>query len=187
VQAIVNEKIDLAEAGEQPGKASPAGTLDVRPSIRKAVADCRTDLLPPGPLKRRKVNTPETAVSAPLKRLQNTARGDAVSDPGFDNLFRSQVTRKTPYRPHKPSIAVIPNLKALRSCPNPFRFQFVYHLGPYVLELWSLLARPWDAQEVMQPLFPMVIGLVLALGCALLALSDIDIPNGREDLKRIGG
>ena len=95
-----------------------------------AVADCRADLLAPIPLEGRKVNTPEMTVSVPRKRLQNAARGDAVGDASLDNFFRPQVTSETPYRPHKPSIAIIPNLKALRTGLNPFRFQFSYYFGP---------------------------------------------------------
>jgi hypothetical protein len=95
-----------------------------------AVTDCRADLISPKPLKGRKVNTPEMTVSVPVERLQNTTRGDTVSDPGLDNLFWLQVARETPYGPHQTSIAVIPELKALRARPNPLCFQFADYLGP---------------------------------------------------------
>src|ERR1700688_5194789 len=95
-----------------------------------AVIDCRAYLVAPNPLQRRQVNTPQMTVSVPVERLQNKARGNTVSDTGFDNLFRPQVTSETPYGPRKPSIAIIPELEALRAGPNPLRFQFIYYLGP---------------------------------------------------------
>src|SRR5271170_1613422 len=140
VQAVVNEKINLAEAGEQLGKASPARTRDVCPSVRITIANGRADLLTPKPVYRRKVDTPQVTVSVSLQRLQNTARGDAMSHAGLDNLLRAQMTNETPDRPRQTGVAVIPPLKALWAGPNPFRFQFAVHLWPYSPELRSCLA-----------------------------------------------
>jgi len=53
-----------------------------------SVTDCRADLFAARPSPGRKVNTPEMTIFIQVKRLQNTARGDTVSDAGLDNLFR---------------------------------------------------------------------------------------------------
>src|ERR1700753_223142 len=100
MQAVVNEKINLAQAGKQIGKAPPAGTFDVGPSTCMPVAHCCRDLLAPMALHRWKVDTPEMTVSVPRQRLQDEARGDAVSDTGLDYLLGSHVANQTPDRPH---------------------------------------------------------------------------------------
>jgi len=120
VQAVVNEKINLAELREQPGKPSPARTLNVCPSIWVAVADCHTDLLPPIPFYGRKVNTPEMTASISPKRLKNKAGGNTVSDAGLDNVVRLQVTSETPDRPDQSGITVIRRPETLRADPDPF-------------------------------------------------------------------
>jgi len=87
VEAVVNEKIDLAKSTKQFPKASPTRTPHVCPLIWVPVANCRADLLAPISLQRRKVNTPEVTLSVSSKRLENKTRSDTVSDPRLNNLL----------------------------------------------------------------------------------------------------
>src|SRR5579864_8669270 len=130
VHAVVNEEINLAELREHPGKASPARTLNVCPSVCVAAADCHTDLLSQIPFDGWKVDTPKMTASVSRKRLKNKARGDAVSDAGLDDTGRLQMTDQTPDCAHQSSITVIPRPEALRAKPDPFCLHFPYYFGP---------------------------------------------------------
>src|SRR5215471_12939807 len=61
VQAVVDEKINLAESREQFGKTAPARTFYVRPTIGVTVPDCRTDLRSPSSFYWGKIYAPEIA------------------------------------------------------------------------------------------------------------------------------
>src|SRR6266849_2818877 len=108
VQAVVNEKINLAKLRKQAGKPSPARTLNVCPSICITVADCHTDLLSPIPFYGWKVNTPEMTASVFRTRLMNKARGDAMRDAGLDTSLRLKMMKQTTDRPDQSSLTVIP-------------------------------------------------------------------------------
>src|SRR5258708_28031978 len=118
-----------------------------------AVAHWCSDLVAPMAVQRWKVDTPEMTVSVPRKRLQDEARGDAVSDTGLDYLLGSRVANQTPDRPHQSGVAVVPRLKALGAWTNSFCFQFPYHVRPQCPKLRSLLARPRDTERFMQVFF----------------------------------
>jgi hypothetical protein len=130
VQAVVDEEINLAEVRKQLRKASSARTFDNTTSVLKNDPLLRHQ---PGCAKTYRpteFNTPEMTVAILLKRLENAARSDAVSDAGLDNLLRPHVADQTPYRTHKCCIAIIPPLEVFRTGPNPFRFHFPYQLRP---------------------------------------------------------
>jgi len=85
VEAVVNEKIDLAKSTKQFPKAPPTRTPYVCPLIGVPVANRRAHLLAPISLQRRKVNTPEVTFAVSSKRLENKTRSDTVSDPRLNN------------------------------------------------------------------------------------------------------
>src|SRR3984885_8523770 len=149
------------------------------------VAHCCRDLLAPMTLHRWKVDTPEMTVSVPRQRLQDAARGDAVSDAGLDDLLGSHMANQTPDRPHQSGIAIVPRLKALGAGTNSFCLQFPYHLRPHSPKLRSFLARSGDAERGMQLLFPVVIGFVSAIGSFSFAHGRVFVLHRHPELKWI--
>lgn len=124
-------------------------------------------------------------VSVRFERLQNKARGDAVSHTGLDDFFRFQVSHQAPCCPHQSGVAIIPPLKAFRAGPNPFRFQFLDHLGPQGPELCGRATRPGHAERRMQALFPVAIGHILARSPGLLLPGRGVILGGHPELDGI--
>src|SRR5271155_2990028 len=129
----------------------PARSADVGPSIFMAVPDCDAHLLLPGFFQRRKVDAPEVTVPILLHRLEDDARGNAMAHSGLDNFVRIEVSYQAPDRPCQPGVAIVPIFKALGAEPDSLGRHFFYYFRPQGVELRSQLARPRDAQTVMEP------------------------------------
>src|ERR1700689_1159802 len=110
------------------------------------------------------------SASVPFERLQDEARGDAVSHPCLDNPFRSQVTSQTPNRSSETSIPVVVRAEALRTGVNSFCFQVSHHLAPDRPIFREQRAGPRNAEVVVELMFPIFIRFVQELRLALLAL-----------------
>jgi hypothetical protein len=71
VQAVMNEKIDLAELRKHARQAAPARTTDVGPSMLKSVINRNANLFVPRTIAWWAINTPEMATPISLKCLKN--------------------------------------------------------------------------------------------------------------------
>jgi hypothetical protein len=70
------------------------------------------------------------------------------------------MTGQTPNRAHQSSVTIVPGLETLGTDAYPLALQFSYHSGPKGPELRNRLAWPRDAEEIMEPVLPAVLGFV---------------------------
>jgi hypothetical protein len=130
MQAVVNEKINLSEVGQQFRQTSPARAEYVRPPTPKSVANCNSNFLFPLRLHWRPIDAPKATVPISLKSLKNEAGSDAVGNSTLDNISRLQMTEQAPNCSHKTSITVVPTLEARRTCTNSYLLHFGDDSGP---------------------------------------------------------
>src|ERR1700677_4949325 len=185
VHAIVNEKVELTDFCKQLGKVQPARSSDVGPAVPVAVADCDANLLLPGFFQRREVNAPEMAVPILLHRLEDDTRSNTMADSGLHNFVRGLMSNQAPDRPHQSGIAIIPIFEALGTEPDSLGPHFFDYFRPQCVELRGQLARPLDAQTVMEPALPVEVDLVAALRSAALAPVDKSILDSRPGFYRM--
>jgi hypothetical protein len=94
VSAVVDEKVDLPELGQQTGQAAPARPMYVRPSIAQAFGYSAADLtVEPRIQWGRKVDAPEPAATVSRESFESKPGRNAASDPRLDDLRRPQMTR----------------------------------------------------------------------------------------------
>src|SRR5512133_228414 len=95
--AVVNEQIDLSELTKEFPDATPAGSVNVRPAITKALGHGRADLRMQSSVpRRRKVDAPQVTSPVLRQSFEDEARCDAASDARLNHLGRPQMARETP-------------------------------------------------------------------------------------------